>query len=123
MNESFIPITMFISLFGIVAVVMFFRFRSRQELQLTVRSAIESGQPMSAELLAELSAALQPQQNDIRRGVVLIAIGAATVVLANLIPDTQVRSVFMGLSAFPFFVGIAYVIMSRLGAKTGEQQA
>ena len=61
MEAIFVPISMFIMVFGIAAVVMFYRFRSRQELQLTVRSAIDSGQALSAEVLEELTAALHPK--------------------------------------------------------------
>lgn len=121
MEDILVPIAMFIMVFGIAAVVMFFRFRSRQELQLTVRSAIDSGQALSAEVLEELTAALHPKKNDLRRGMVLVAIGLAFVAFAYAVGRDQAVGPLLGISAFPFFTGIAYLVLWFLNRDQPQQ--
>ncbi len=111
MDEMFVPIAMFIMIFGICAVVMFYRFRSRQELQMTVRSAIDSGQALSAEVLSELTSALHPKKNDLRRGMVFVAVGLAFVAFSFAVGEEDAVGPLLGISAFPFFTGIAYLIL------------
>jgi hypothetical protein len=117
----FVPISMFIMIFGICAVVMFYRHRGRQELQLTVRSAIDSGQALSAEVLGELTAALHPKKNDLRRGMVLVAIGLAFVALGYAIGQDEAVGPLLGVSAFPFFTGIAYLVLWFLNRDQPQQ--
>lgn len=108
-----VPIALFVMIFAIVAVVMFFRFRNRQELQITVRAAVDSGQPLSAEALESLTAALQPKRNDLRRGVILLAIGLAVVCFAYAVgaQEGDVVGPLLGISAFPFFTGLASILL------------
>ncbi len=107
--EIIVPVALFLTLFAIIATVMYFRFRTRQELQVTVRAAVESGQNLSAEVLEELMASLDSSRNDLRRGIIAIAIGLALVVLGFAAGQEEAAGPMLGLSAFPFFVGIAYV--------------
>lgn len=113
MVEVFVPLGLFLMIFLIIAVVMFFRFRSRQELQMTVRAAIDSGQALSADVLQELTAALHPQRNDLRRGIVLVAIALGFVALAFAVGSHEevVVAPLLGISAFPFFTGLAYLAL------------
>ncbi|XOV81959.1 MAG: DUF6249 domain-containing protein [bacterium] len=115
MEEIIVPLGFFTMVFGTAAIVMYFRFRSRQELQLTVRATLDSGQALSAELLEQLTAALHPQRNDIRRGVILLAIGLAFVCFAFILGDPDSFSPLLGLSAFPIFTGAAYLLMGYMG--------
>ncbi len=113
MVEVFVPLGLFLMIFLIIAVVMFFRFRSRQELQMTVRAAIESGQALSADVMQELTAALHPKRSDLRRGIVLVAIAFGFVALAFAVGTRQgdVVAPLLGISAFPFFTGLAYLAL------------
>ena len=120
MEEIFVPLSLFAMIFGIVAIVTFYRFRNRQELQLTIRATLDSGQALSSELLEQLTAALQPHRNDVRRGVILLAIGVAFVCLAFLIGDEDVVGPMLGFSAFPIFTGFAYLLMGYLGQKSDK---
>ncbi len=120
MEEIFVPISLFTMIFGIVAIVTFFRFRNRQELQLTIRATLDSGQALSSELLEQLTAALQPQRNDVRRGVILLSIGLAFICFAFLIGRENAFGPMLGLSAFPIFTGFAYLLMGYLGQKSDK---
>ncbi len=115
MSEVLIPITMFVCILAGVGLVMYYRFRTRQELQLTLRQAMSDGQNMSSEVIDELMAAMQPKRNDLKKGIILISIGLATLVFAYFMGDftDELSSPMVGLSAFPFFVGIAYLLLWR----------
>ena len=121
MVEILVPISMFAMIFGIVAVVMFYRFRNRQEMQTTVRAVVESGQPLTAEVLEELTAALRSKSNDLRRGVLALALGFAFVVLANVVGNDEAYRPLLGVSAFPFFIGIAYLVLAFTARDKAKQ--
>ena len=116
--EIIVPVALFAALFGIVAIVMMFRHRTRKELQLTVRAAIQSGQELSPEVLAGLTAALQPApEADLRRGLVGMALGVGFVAMAFGVGEPEATGPILGLSAFPFFVGLAYLAIWRMNSK------
>jgi len=109
MEDILVPISLFAMIFGICAIVSYYRHRNRQELQVTVRAAIDSGQPLSAEVLESLTTALHPQKNDLRRGVVLVAIACAFAAFALGVGEEDAVGPLLGVAAFPLFTGIGYI--------------
>lgn len=109
-----IPIVMFITIGVCIGFAMYYRFRSRQEMQLTVRSAIDSGKEVSPEIIAELTQALFPPSADLRKGIVLCAVGAAFVVLAFVLGEEEATMPILGASAFPILVGLAYLTLAKI---------
>ena len=107
--EVAVPLGLFLTIFAIIGTVMFFRFRTRQELQLTVRAAIESGQNLSAEVLEELTASLDSARNDLRKGIIAIAIGLAFVFFSFAVGQEDAEGPLLAIAAFPFFIGLAYL--------------
>jgi hypothetical protein len=78
-NEFWIPVVMFIGLAVVLSLWVWFRFKGKREMQVTLRSAIEKGQDLSPELIENLINPPASPQRDLRRGVigVVIAIGFA----------------------------------------------
>ena len=113
-GEVFVPIVMFLMVGFSIGMFIFFRFRARQELQLTVRAAIDSGQSLSADVLSEITAALHPKKNDLRRGMVFVAVALAFFVFGMAVDDDEASRIMSGLAAFPLFVGIAYLVLWRI---------
>jgi hypothetical protein len=107
--DQIVPIFLFLMIFGICAVVTYFQHRNRADLQLTVRAAIESGQPLSAEVLEGLTAALRPQKSDLRRGVVLVTIALGFCALAFGVGEPDAFGPLLGVSAFPGLTGLGYI--------------
>ena len=105
MVEIFIPLGFFLMLFGIVVAVVYFRNKTRHDVQLTLRAIIDSDQPLSAELLEEMTSALQSQRDDLRRGVILLAVGVAVALFAVVADETDA----LGLAAFPLCIALAYL--------------
>ena len=46
-NEDMIPITLFMGLTVVLCLYLWFRFRTRSEMQTTIRTAIDKGQELS----------------------------------------------------------------------------
>jgi len=101
----FIPLGFFLMVFGIVCSYLYFRHKTRHDVQLTMRAMIESGQPLSAELLEQMTTAIQPQRDDLRRGVILMALGIAILALALIVGEREA----LGVAAFPISVALAYL--------------
>ena len=114
MEPTWVPIIMFLVLGVCVGLALHYRFKSRQEMQMTVRVVAESGHTMSPEALRELTEALFPPRSDQRRGVLLLSVGVAFVVFAFLVDEGEAVGPLLGLSAFPFLMGLTYLGLSVL---------
>ena len=119
MEADWIPIVLFLVIGTCVGLALYFRFRSRQEMQLTVRSIVDSGQSMSPDALKELTEALFPPRSDLRRGVIFLAIGVATIAFAYLVDEGDAVGPLIGISAFPFLVGFAYIGLALMNNDKG----
>ena len=115
MEEIFIPITMFLMIAAVVWTVMHFRFRSRQELQMTIRDAVSAGQSLSPAALEDLMQAMQPKRSDLRRGLIWIALALGMLVFASTVDESGVVGPLLGAASFPLFIGLAYFLLWRLG--------
>lgn len=118
MVEILVPITMFIGLTIVVSLFFWFRYRSRGEMQKTIRTAIEKGQELSPELVKSLGQ--PPQQSkdkDLRLAVIWFAIALGITLFGAAIgaveTDEEIFAIMSGIAAFPLMLGIAYLIMWR----------
>lgn len=116
--EAIIPVVMFIALAAVVAFFIVYRHRGRQELQNTLRTAIDKGQELTPELIKQMGAPAEPPKDrDLRRALISIAIGAAFIALGAGIPEDEATQIFAGLASFPIFIGLAFLAMHFLGSK------
>ncbi|MCH7820554.1 MAG: hypothetical protein IIA07_00945 [Proteobacteria bacterium] len=115
MTEEMIPITMFAGLTIVFCLFFWFRFRMRNDLQLTIRTAIDKGQQLTPEIIDGLGRPKPQKDRDLRLAVIWLALAAALTVFGFAIPDDgdEVQRVFMGIAALPFFLGIAFFVMWR----------
>ena len=109
--EVLVPLGLFVMIFGVVATTLYFRFRSRKEVQDTVRALIASGQSLSTELLEELSQGLQSTGDDFRKAVISIGAGLGVVGFAFLVDEGDAIGPLLGIACFPFFIGLAYLFL------------
>ncbi len=115
MPGELIPIALFI-VFGIaVSLAFYFRYQTRKEVQASARAAIDKGQELTPELLKSLGEAHEPRSADLRRALFAIAIGLAFVVFALVLNEKEAQRPLIAISAFPFLLGLAYLILWRLG--------
>lgn len=116
MVEILIPITMFIMFGTIAGLFFYFRFRTRSEMQQTVRAALEKGQELSPELVDRLGEPRRPANTDLRRGVISMALALACVGFGFFLrhTDEEVLQAMLAISMLPLFVSLAYLALWRL---------
>ncbi|HEV2365973.1 MAG TPA: DUF6249 domain-containing protein [Caulobacteraceae bacterium] len=120
------PVAFFLFLAAIIIAPSYFRSRDRARLQETLRTAYEKGQPVPPELITALqtpaaATAVPTAERDLRRAVVLIAVGLGLVGLGyglwyGLMTVSDVAAyitggVVAGTGAIPGLIGLAYLIL------------
>ena len=94
---------------------VWFRYKAKKELQLTIRTAIEKGQGLSPELIENLVNPPVSPQRDLRRGVIGVLIAVAIALFALFIGESDALGPLMGISMFPLSIGVGYLLMHRFG--------
>ena len=120
MVEELIPIAMFITIALIFFIVLYFRQRSRSDMQQTIRLALERGTELTPELINRLGAPAEPSKNrDLRIGLIWMSLAVGLALCGLAVPDPSgyaLKGTLAG-AAFPFAIGLAYLIMWRYGAR------
>ncbi len=115
MNEFMIPIVMFISLAVVFCVLFWFRYKTKEGMQQTFRAAMEKGQELTPEIIDRLGSPKPAKDKDVRLGIIWVAVAIALVAFGFSIPDDDdVAGIFMGIAAFPFLIGAAYLILNKI---------
>lgn len=107
----------------IVAIIFFFVYRSRQETQKTLRMAIEKSDSLPPEFLENLKAMQKKPKtpaNDIRAGLILMAIALGLVAL-DFTSHGYVVGHLSGVAAIPGFIGVALLILGVIGSRKQAQ--
>ncbi len=111
-----VAITM-LTVFGapvlIVAVIMLINYARARSLHRTVQMMVEKGQPVPAALLAP--PAVSRPRSDLRRGVILIAIGIS--VMTFFVVDEGWHDSAWAFGLIPGLIGVGYLIVWKLEGK------
>lgn len=105
-----LSVTMPFLLVGVIVVIVtYFRFRRRREVQETIRIAIEKGQELPTEFLETISSPKdRPKKDqDLRRGVVLVAVGLGIGAFGFLVGEADAVGPLMGIGSIPLLIGLA----------------
>ena len=116
MEGLFVPLGFFAALTVILAFFFLFRARNRREMQQTIRAAIEKGQELTPELVESLGKPETPSKDkDLRLALIWLAIAAGLTLFGLGMGrfEEEVFSAMLAISAFPFMIGVAYLIMWR----------
>lgn len=111
MNGIYIPII------GVLSIaIMFITFsvlnsRNQTEVQRTLRTALERGVPLSAELVSQMNTNRPSKQTDMRRGIIIVSIGIGALV-AGII--TGLMKEFATVAVFPIFMGLGFLLVWKL---------
>ncbi len=114
-----VPIAFFALVGALIIVPRYFKSRERQALQSTLRAAIERGQPLPPEVIEAITRDAKPTPSptrDLRIGIIWIGVGLGLAAMAYAMgyASDDASEAFwplLGLSGFPFFVGLAFVVM------------
>lgn len=109
MDIDLVPITMFAATALVFCLFFYFRFRSRREVQQTLRSAIEKGHELTPELLEQLGEARPGRTADLRRGVIAVGIGLGFAAFGLVLGEEDAVQPLVAVGTFPFLVGLAYL--------------
>ena len=124
--EDFIPIFAFFAVFGTITAIIvgptWLKSRERQEMQVTVRAALDKGQPLPPELVDALSKdviqKLPSRSRDIRRGVIWLAVGIGLAAFGLINDfnggwDSDVDGL-VGIAAIPLTIGLAFLVLGAI---------
>lgn len=96
-----------------------FRTLRTYSVQKTLREAITRGIPITPEMLIEAEKPAEPGANDLRNGMVLIALALAIACFSLIEGGNSIKET-MGIALFPLFVGIALLLRLRLLRRRGD---
>jgi hypothetical protein len=119
-NWVAIPIVaiVFLSIFGapvaIVIMIGIFSIIATRMRQRTIRTMVEKGQPVPAELLAPATRGIR-RRSDVRRGVVWTMVGLGLMIWLAAVNDWEGGAWSFGL--IPFLIGVGYLIVWKLENK------
>lgn len=114
-SEMWIPITMFAGLAVVLSLWLWFRYRARDSVQTTIRTAIEKGSGLSPELIENLVNPPVAPHRDLRRGVISIAIAVGIGAFGIVLGEEDAIRPLLGIAALPLAIGLAFLLMHRFG--------
>jgi hypothetical protein len=113
MTEDMVPIVMFISVAVVVIAAYRFRYRARDGVQQTSSIALDKGPDLSPELNDRLGHPKAPKNKDFRLAILWLAMAVGLVLIAFVIPEPEAFRGILAGAAFPFTIGIAYLILQK----------
>ena len=117
-DEVWIPLSMFIGLTVIFSLFIFFRYRSHQDLQHTIRAAIDKGQELSPEIVERLGSPPVSPDRDLRRGLLGVGLAAGFALFGVAFPEEDIQGIMLAVAMFPLFIGVAFLLMYRFGTRS-----
>ena len=118
-SGEMIPIFMFMGLTIVFGLFFWFRMRTRRDMQKTIRTALDKGHELTPEIIDRLGTPKPAKDKDLRVALVWLALALGLAVFGFVFPEyeDELQQIFMGIAAFPFFIGLAYFIMWRFTEK------
>ena len=114
-----VPLSPFIMVAAIIIVPAWLKSRERREMQETVRTAIEKGQPLPPELIEALTKEVKVPKissahRDMRIGVILLSVAVGLALLGVSLGMVEDDALFplVGSATIPGMIGIAFIILS-----------
>jgi len=82
-------------------------------MQDTIRTALDKGQDLTPELIDRLGHPKEPKDKDLRLAVIWLALAVGLVLIGFAVPEPEALRGLLAGAAFPFTIGIAYVILHK----------
>lgn len=114
--EIIVPIAAFAFVLAVIWILATSGQKKREAVHETLRLMIENDQPISPDLLKDMTLITSPRRNDLRRGVVLIALALAfcCVGLITLLHGNSDGEVLV-IAVFPGMIGLAFLALWKFG--------
>ena len=113
-----VPVALFAMVAAIVLVPAWFKTRERQDLQETVRHALDKGQELPAELVETIARSTRKPpataHTDLRTGVIWLAFAAGIATFGVVVGyrGGEALHPLLGLASIPGFLGLAFIVLS-----------
>ena len=122
MIEELIPIVMFISLAVVLIFLFWFRWRARDGMQQTIRTALDKGHELTPEIIDRLGHPKAGKYKDLRLGIIWIAISVGLALMAIAVGNfaTEALHGTLASAALPAAIGVGYLVIYFLTGK-GEE--
>jgi len=117
MAEDMIPIVMFVGMTIVFVALFWFRYKARSEMQSTFRAALDKGQELSPEIIDRLGHPKATKDKDLRYGIIWLSLAVALVLIGFAVPEPDALRGLLAGAAFPFCIGIAYLILHKFTDK------
>lgn len=108
-EEVLIPLVVFGSIAVIVVSAFYYSYKKRTVVYDAIKVAIEKTGSVDPALVEAIIRDNIGPYADLRKGIILIALATAFILLGLAIPDEEAVRPMMGIAAFPGLVGLAYV--------------
>lgn len=124
-GEFLIPVALFSMIAAIVIVPTWLKSRERREMQATLRTAIDKGQPLPTDVIEALSRENvklpATATRDLRVGVILLAVSIGIALMGYLISFQEMDAFYpiSGMAAIPGMIGLAFIILSAFNKNKG----
>jgi hypothetical protein len=115
--DALVPICFILFLTAIILVPRFLKNKERQQLQDTIRAAIDKGQPLPPEVLDAMTRDVRPSSTsirDIRLGIIWLAIAGGVAAIGVYVGQFawEGAGALYATAAIPGFIGLAYIVLS-----------
>lgn len=117
-EDAWVALAFLVSIALIIWLFLYYGYKKRTTIHKTIRAAIDKGQEISPETIHHMSQATNPRRGDLRKGVVLVSISIAVLLigLINLINHGGEESeVFLSIAVVPGMIGAAFLALWRFG--------
>ena len=114
--EIVVPLGAFLMIVGVIWILSVSGTKKRAAAHETLRLMIEKGQELSPQLIKDMSLITDPRRNDLRRGVILLSLAAALVligIMSNLQGDADGEVLL--IAVFPGMIGLAFLGLWKFG--------
>ncbi|WP_428409728.1 DUF6249 domain-containing protein [Hyphococcus sp.] len=108
-EDVLIPMVVFGSLAAIVISAFYFSYKKRTVVYDAIKVAIEKTGTVDAALVEAIIRDNVGPYADLRKGIILIAVAAAFMILGVFVDDQEAVGPMIGVASFPGLVGLAYV--------------
>ncbi len=114
-RDLVIPLASIVSLPIVFCVAFYYRYRTRKDLQETLRRAIEQGTELTPETLERLGGPAPGKDLDLRRGVIASAAGIGLVIFSFVFVDADAEGMrgLRATGALVLVVGLAFIGLWR----------
>ena len=109
-EEILIPLIVFTALGVIVVSGFHFGYKKQRTVYDAIKVAIEKTGTADPQLVNAIIRDNIGPNADLRKGIILIAIAAAFVILGFSVDEAEAIGPMLGVASFPGLVGLAYVV-------------